>query len=122
MSKIGFELRNVEVGMDIVKKTFVVVGLLAAIGCQSPEQKLRSEQREAAKEVGSAQHDLAVTKAEAARDVAKADPEDKADAKVEATKDIADAQKKVADEKVEATEEVEDAREAVEPGGEFKRE
>ncbi len=108
--------------MNIVGKTVVLCGLFVAIGCQTPEQKLRSEQREAAKEVGNAQHDLAVTKAEAARDVVKADPEDKADAKVEATKDIADAQKKVQDEKIEATEEVEGAREAVEPGGQFKRE
>lgn len=94
------------------------VGLSA---CESPQQKVRDERREAAKEVAKAQSDADRTAADAQRKVDQAQPDKKADAKVEATEDIAAAKKKVEDEKVEATKEVTAAEQNAGQGGTYTK-
>lgn len=96
---------------------------LLFVACQSPEQKVVSERKEAAKEISDAQKNELKTEQKAANDVAAAKTlKDQEDAKVKATKEIADAKKKVEDEKVEGTKEVTKAEVNAGQGGTFQKE
>lgn len=111
--------------MKIEKKLALVVclGVAGLVGCQSPEQKAVNERLESQEEIQNAERKVVATEAEArARIARESDPEERAEEKVEATKDIAEAERKLDEEKIEATEEITDADVDAGRGGTFQRE
>lgn len=81
----------------------------ACIGCQNPDEKLRSEKVDAAVNISKAEQEVAKTRATAEKRIEKAQGFDVEKAKIQATKDIREAKREVEDEKVEATENIVDA-------------
>ncbi len=109
----------------LMKYLFSVLLLLlpALSACRSADEKVAAEKREAAKEIGEANKDVADTQANAAKKVqSAATVQQKEDAKVEGTLDVAEAKKKVEDEKIEATKEVTKAEVNAGQGGTYQKE
>jgi hypothetical protein len=101
-----------------MKRALTILCLVAAVGCKSPAEKASDERAEGAREVGAAATKVADTEKDAAKKIADAkSPQDVHDAKVEATKDLADANKKLGDEKAEATREIAAAEATAGNGG-----
>lgn len=99
------------------------VPLVLTGGCKSPDERVKDEHMEAAKEIGKAERNVAETEHEAAKNIADAKTQEELDErKVEATKDIADANKELQDEKAEATKEVAEAEATAGHGGTYTKE
>ena len=105
------------------RKMMVVSLVLGFLGCGSPEERVAREKAEAAKEIGKAEvkvdkvenkMDTKILNAEARGQFKQAD-----ELKVEKTEKVADAKEKVADEKVEATKEITDAEQKAGAGGDY---
>jgi hypothetical protein len=106
-----------------VVSTFLLFSLT---GCQNDHREVVKEQREASKEIRDAQQNVAKEQREAAGEIndarARGDIDDVQDEKIEATKEIAKAERKVEDEKIEATKEITDAkRDAGETAGTYRK-
>jgi hypothetical protein len=90
--------------------TLLLISITALGACKTPEEKVVSERKEAAKEITSAEQNVERVRQEEAKKIAETHGAKKVeDAKIDATENIADAKKEVQDEKVEATKEVVDA-------------
>lgn len=107
--------------MRIVSLVLISAALVFA-ACKSPQEKVVDENIEAAQEIGEAEENLAETARDVQKDIDEADPQDSEEEKIEATREMADAEKEVDEEKIEATEEIVDAEQKAGAGGSYQKE
>lgn len=103
------------------------LGLCVLSACKSTHEDVVKEQKEAQHEIGEAQDKASEVEKRALKKVeeqrAAGDAAGIEDKKIEATEEIAKAEKKVEDEKIEATKEITDSQKAAgESTGSYKRE
>lgn len=108
--------------MGLLRLGVVLAGCAVITACQSPQENLESERREAQREVSEAASEVRDTEVKAAEDIADADTkEELEERKLEATEDLAEAERELDDEKVEATEEVAEAKAEAGQGGTYQK-
>ena len=101
--------------MKLILKLLCCVGITSFnVGCRGDHAGVIREQGEARKEIDAAERDVAATEQKADQRVDRAklrgDQEKIEDAKIRATRDIAEAKAKVEDEKIEGAREVLNAK------------
>ena len=105
-----------------IKLFSILILIPMFLGCDTPEEKLQNERKEAAKEIGTAAQKVdEVVKSSSTKIAEAPNTHAKEERKIEATEDLADAKEKLHDEKVEATEEIAEAKATAGQGGSYTK-
>ena len=87
-----------------------VLSICCCVACESPTRKVETKKQEAATKINEAEQNLNAVRADDQKKIAAAQGSDAVEkAKINATKDIAEAKRELGDQKVKATEKITDA-------------